>query len=195
MGGAGRSFACWLSLCVLLGCAERRAPPEPADVTVAGPPISLAPEAPHETVRQRDLCEVMAGLLAQEQGGFIQLRGRTIAAERWAAEQSVPGLGDCVIEGSAWPRARFVCASRRLTPDQAHAKFNRLAAEIDRCLTGSSWLPRSWEKGSRFEFAMGERQQAWLDQSSAPPTAVVLGVQQDLVHWDYRLLLNLHSIR
>jgi hypothetical protein len=189
-----RFCACWICACLVLGCAGEKAPPEPVEVAAA-PPIRLAPVEPREMARQRDLCEVMAGLLAHEPGGFTGLRGETIAAERWAAEEAVPGLGECVIEGSAWPRARFVCASQRLGPDQAHARFERLAAEIDGCLGQPSWFPRSWEKGSRFEFAMGERQQAWLDQTTVPPTAVVLGVQQDLVHWDYRLLLNLQSVR
>jgi hypothetical protein len=188
--------ACWLCACLLLGCAGPKPPPEPMGAAVVSPPIRLAPAAPRASARQqRDLCEVMGGLLAHETGGFIRLRGETIAAERWAAEETIPGLGDCVIEGSAWPRARVVCASQRLGPDQTHTRFDRLAAEIDRCLRQPSWFPRSWEKGSRFEFAMGERQQAWLDQTTVPPTAVVLGVQQDLVHWDYRLLLNLQSVR
>jgi hypothetical protein len=195
VSGWPRCGACWLCVCLLLGCAKAPPRPEPAEAAVVAAPIRLAPEAPREAARERDLCEVMARLLAQEEGGFTRLRGQTIADERWEAEATVPGLGDCVIEGSAWPRARFVCASRRLQPDQAHARFDRLAAEIDRCLAQTSWSPRSWEKGSRFEFAMGERQQAWLDRTTTPPTAVVLGVQQDLVHWDYRLLLNLHAVR
>jgi hypothetical protein len=193
--GARACGAGLLCACLLPGCAETPPRSQPAETEVVAAPIRLAPAAPREIVRERDLCEVIAGLLAQEAGGFTRLRGQTIADERWAAETTVPGLGDCVIEGSAWPRARFVCASPRLQPDQAHARFDRLAAKIDRCLTRPSWFPRIWEKGTRFEFAMGERQQAWLDQTTTPPTAVVLGVQQDLVHWDYRLLLNLQAVR
>jgi hypothetical protein len=126
--GARACGACSLCACLLLGCAKTPPPSEGAEPAIAAAPIRLTPDAPREIARERDLCEVIAGLLAQEAGGFTRLRGQTIADERWAAETTVPGLGDCVIEGSAWPRARFVCASPRLQPDQAHARFDRLAA-------------------------------------------------------------------
>ena len=42
---------------------------------------------------------------------------------------------------------------------------------------------------------MGERLQAWTDQSTAPPSQVVLKVQQDLDRRGYRLKLDLEAVR
>ena len=197
MIGAGGRLAClaW-GLLWLAGCAGP-APPEPeALVELVPSPARLAQPAPKvRAERERSLCDVLTGLLAAEADGFSRLRGQLIAHERWRAAESVPGVGRCTIEGDAQPRARFLCVGERLGSEQAHARFDRLAAEIDRCLARSSWFPRHWERGQRFEFAMGERQQAWADRSSAPPTAIVLKVHQDLTHWDYQVLLDLHALR
>lgn len=196
MSGSSRLQGAWLGACLLAGCGgPAEPPPAPIEPRAPAAPIELEPATPGTSTTQPELCEVVAGLLTGEHDGFAALRGQQVAAERWTAEASVPGLGSCVIEGSAWPHARFTCASGRLRPEQARARFDGLVAEVDRCLARPSWFPRHWEKGQLFQFAMGERQQGWVDQTTAPPTAVVLKVQQDLVHWDYRLLLSLQTIR
>ena len=41
---------------------------------------------------------------------------------------------------------------------------------------------------------MGERLQAWTDRSTAPPSQVVLKVQQDAAGPTYRLKLNLEAV-
>ena len=46
-----------------------------------------------------------------------------------------------------------------------------------------------------YEFALGEQLQTWTDRSTAPPSAVTLKVEQDLVSDDYRLRLSLETIR
>ena len=42
---------------------------------------------------------------------------------------------------------------------------------------------------------MGERLQTWTDQSTAPPSQVVLKMQQDLDRSGYHLKLALEAIR
>jgi hypothetical protein len=42
---------------------------------------------------------------------------------------------------------------------------------------------------------MGERLQTWTDQSTAPPSQVVLKVQQDIDDQGYRLKLDLEAVR
>ena len=54
---------------------------------------------------------------------------------------------------------------------------------------------RSWHRNPPFTFAMGEQQQTWTDLSSLPPTAVVLKMQRGLSGRDYRLQLDLVTIR
>ena len=41
---------------------------------------------------------------------------------------------------------------------------------------------------------MGERLQAWTDQSVSPPSQMMLKMQQDLDRRGYRLQLNLEAI-
>jgi hypothetical protein len=41
---------------------------------------------------------------------------------------------------------------------------------------------------------MGERLQAWIDHSTAPPTQVVLKVQQDATGDFYRVQLDLEAV-
>jgi hypothetical protein len=189
-----------LAVLVLAGCQD--APPPP--------PASPAPQAPAATVDlgppaaaaaapvERELCEVLPGVLATEPEGFARLRARPVAADRWLGSQTLPGTERCTIEGVAWPRARYTCATRRFLIDNrdcAEARFEALAATIDACLSKPIWFPRDWQKGEPFQFAMGERLQAWTDQSVSPPSQVVLKMQQDLDRQGYRLQLNLESIR
>ena len=154
--------------------------------------------APARLPPERELCPALAAVLAAEPAGFARLRATRVAGDRWLGRESLPGIGRCTIEGEAWPRARYACTSepfRSEDRDGAQARFAALTADIDRCLSKPIWFPRAWRKGEPFEFAMGERLQTWTDQSSAPPSQVVLKVQQDLDHGGYLLKLALEAIR
>ena len=138
----------------------------------AGPP---APGGPR-------LCTVLARVLDSEPQGFARLRGRPLGAGQWRGRAPLPGTQRCTIEGAAWPTARYSCAGAPLGAagrNGARGAFEALAHELDRCLHSPIWFPRSWQRGSAFEFAMDERLQAWTDYSTSPPSQVVLKVQQD----------------
>jgi hypothetical protein len=143
-------------------------------------------------------CDVLTGLIEAERTGFAALRGRPLGTESWAGRTPLPGTEQCVIEGDAWPRARYACAGR-LVPsaqhDRATSQFALLDLQIDACLGKTTWFPRSWHKNEPFAFAMGERQQTWTDLSTLPPSAVVLKLQRGLSGHDYRVRLDLVTIR
>jgi hypothetical protein len=142
------------------------------------------------------ICPQLAGIMAGETDGYAPLRGRAIAREQWRATAGLPGVEQCTLEGEAWPRARLTCASAAGGGrDQVLEHFDDLAAKIDACLARAFWFPRDWQRGELFEFAMDERQLAWVDQSSMPPSSVVLKVQQDVISRDYRLEVNFQTIR
>jgi hypothetical protein len=186
---------------MVVGCGPAPEAPPPAALQAArpplverGPPVATPVRPPPE----RELCPVLASVVAAEPAGFARLRATRVAADRWLGRASLPGLGRCTIEGAAWPRARYACTSEPFRSDNRagpHARFTALAADIDRCLSKPIWFPRAWYKGEPFEFAMGERLQTWTDQSSAPPSQVVLKLQQDLEGGGYRLQLALEAIR
>jgi hypothetical protein len=191
-----------LAVLALVGCGSAPEAPPPAALQAARPAVvDLRPPAAAAPARpppERELCPVLAAVLAAEPAGFARLRATRVAGDRWLGRESLPGIGRCTIEGEAWPRARYACTSepfRSEDRDGAQARFAALAADIDRCLSKPIWFPRAWHKGEPFEFAMGERLQTWTDQSSAPPSQVVLKVQQDLDHGGYALKLALEAIR
>ena len=190
-----------LAVLALVGCQSAPEAPAPAALQAARPAVvDLGPPAaaPARLPPERELCPVLASVLAAEPAGFARLRATRIAGDRWFGRESLPGIGRCTIEGEAWPRARYACTSepfRSEDRDGAHARFAALSEDIDRCLSKPIWFPRAWHKGEPFEFAMGERLQTWTDQSSAPPSQVVLKVQQDLDHGGYLLQLALEAIR
>jgi len=176
---------------------EVAAPPEPEaapDAALAlGPPVRLAPEPPPAP---RDLCGVLSAVLATDAEAFAGQRASPIAAGRWHGRAIVPGTERCTIEGEAWPRARYACVSGPFASanrDGAEASFAALAGEIEECLSKPIWFPRRWERGEPFEFALGERLQTWTDQSTAPPSQVVLKLQQDLDRSSYSLKLSLEA--
>lgn len=183
----------------LIACGGPPEPP-PAAPAPSAPEVTTAPlQAPEVgTTHDRALCEVLAGLLEAEPQGFSTVRGAPVAPEQWIGSEVPPGTQVCRVEGRAWPRARYVCSSAPFGEpdrDSATARFDALAGEIDQCLAKPIWFPRSWQKGRRHEFAMGEQLQTWTDRSTAPPSAVTLKVEQDLVSDDYRLRLSLETIR
>ena len=57
----------------------------------------------------------------------------------------------------------------------------------------------NWQIGRKMEYpyeeAHAERQIAWVDTSSRPPSTVVLKLQQDLASRDYLLKVNLETLR
>jgi hypothetical protein len=140
---------------------------------------------------------MLTRLVEAEATGYAALRGTPLGAESWSGRARLPGTERCVIEGDAWPRARYECAGR-LVPtgerERVESPFAALSGQIDACLGKPSWFPRSWQKNEPFDFAMGERQQTWTDLSS-PPSAVVLKLQQGLSGRDYRVQLDLVTIR
>ena len=146
------------------------APEVPSPFAAITPPAALQEPPP-----ERELCPALAGLIAKEPQGFARLRGEPLARERWRARETLPGTERCTIEGEAWPRARYLCAGEAFAPESeafVQIRFENLAEEIDRCLDKPIWFPRAWRKGELMQFAMGERMQTWLDQSTSPPTAV-----------------------
>jgi hypothetical protein len=182
-----------LAVPALAACQAAPAPPPPASAALdLGPPAQPPP-----TPVERELCDVLPAVLATEADGFAGLRASHISADSWRGARTLPGTERCTIEGDAWPRARYTCASRRFDIDNrdgAEAGFERLARTIDECLRKPIWFPRDWRKGEPFEFAMGERLQTWTDQSVTPPSQVVLKMQQDLDRRGYQLKLDLESI-
>ena len=159
----------------------------PVPAPSAGPPPSKGPH----------LCTTLAGVVATESEGFARLRGRPLGAGQWLGRATLPGTERCTIEGEAWPGARYSCdsapfaAARR---EGAQGAFEALADELDQCLDSPIWFPRSWQRGRAFEFAMGERLQAWTDHSTSPPSQVVLKVQQDASGRAYRVKLNVEAV-
>ena len=109
----------------------------------------------------------------------------------------MPGTERCTIEGEAWPRARYACVSQPFQPDNrdgAEASFEALVGAIDAVPEQADLVPARWQRGEPFEFAMGERLQTWTDQSTAPPSQVVLKLQQDLDRRGYALKLSLETV-
>jgi hypothetical protein len=176
--------------------------PEAPDVEAAPPAIAQAvPSAPPAAgppmAHEPQLCTVLASVVASEPAGFAPLRGRPLAAGTWHGRTTLPGTERCTIEGAAWPMARYSCAGAPLAvaeEDGAQGTFEAFAADLDRCLDSPIWFPRTWQRGSAFEFAMGERLQAWTDHSTSPPSQVVLKVQQDADGSAYRMRLDVQTV-
>ena len=194
-----RRAALWLAILGLAACqgppeSPPSVPPDAAPAPDLSPPAAAASRIPAE----REFCQVLAGVLAAEPDGFARLRAARVADDRWLGREKLPGIGRCTIEGEAWPRARYACVSE---PFQiynragARASFAALTDDNALCLSKPIWFPREWQKGEPFEFAMGERLQTWTDQSTAPPSQVVLKVQRDIDHHGYRLKLDLEAVR
>jgi len=194
-----RSAALGLAGLALAACqSEAPPPPAPQPAPAAAVDLGPPPAAPARLTTEREFCPALASVVAAEPDGFARLRATRVGGERWLGRERLPGVGRCTIEGQAWPRARYACASepfRSGNRDGAHAKFAALAEDIDQCLSKPIWFPRDWQKGEPFEFAMGERLQTWTDRSSAPPSQVVLKVEQDLDSHGYLVKLALEAIR
>ena len=201
-GRAGRAARGVGALALLALCAcgtgDEVAPAAPEAVPdaalVLGPPPTL-PAAPAPA--GRDLCGVLSSILTTDAEGFAGLRASPVATGRWLGRAIPPGTERCTIEGEAWPRARYVCTSEPFQSDHraaAAAKFEALVSEIDACLSKPVWFPRAWQRGERFEFALGERLQTWTDRSTAPPAQVVLKLRQDLDRSGYTLELSLETV-
>lgn len=184
---------------LVVGCTSAPEEPVPPASEVRSPFVAITPpDAPEEAPPERELCAALAGLMARQTQDFARLRGEPLARERWRARETLPGTAHCTIEGAAWPRARYVCAGEAFAPQSeafVEIRFEDLAEEIDRCLDKPIWFPRVWHKGEQMRFAMGERMQTWLDQSTSPPSAVVLKIHRELTSNDYRLKLNLETVR
>jgi hypothetical protein len=193
--------ACWLSWLVLgaslAACAGEPPPPEPP--VPAAPLVARAVPRPAEPrIPQAAFCSALTGLIEAGSDGFAALRGELLGSERWAGLRTLPGTERCVIEGEAWPRARYECAGPPVPADRhdrAASQFALLGEQIDDCLARPSWHPRTWQRNQPLEFAMGERQQTWTDLSTLPPSAVVLKLQRGLSGDDYRVLLDVGTIR
>jgi hypothetical protein len=191
----------WL-LCVALSalltaCASEALPPEPP-IPAPPPSARVAPTPVAPRIPQATFCNALTGLLEAERDGFVALRGQAIGSESWAGQRTVPGTEQCVIEGDAWPRARYECTGppvRTDRRDRAASQFALLSEQIDACLGKPGWQPRTWHRNEPFDFAMDERQQTWVDLSSLPPTAVVLKLQRGLSGDEYHVQLDLVTIR
>jgi hypothetical protein len=182
---------------VLTGCQGEPAAPavDPSGAVAHAPTAGPAARAPaHHEPR---LCTVLASVVASEPEGFARLRGRPLGAGQWLGRTTLPGTERCTIEGEAWPGARYSCAGARFAAawrDGARGAFEALADELGQCLGSPIWFPRTWQRGSAFEFAMGERLQAWTDYSTSPPSQVVLKVQQDPLGRAYRVKLDVQTV-
>jgi hypothetical protein len=183
-------------LLVLCACQDVPSPPGAA----APPPPTTPPPRPAAGPGLRpepQLCLVLAGVVATEAEGFARLRSRRLADDSWLGRTTLPGTERCTIEGEAWPRARYQCVGPPIGGDGragARLAFDALARELEQCLEKPIWFPRDWRPGERFEFAMGERLQAWTDRTTFPPSQVVLKVQQDAAGETYRVKLNLEAV-
>ena len=183
---------------LLAACAAE--PPPPVEFTEP-PPVSRPSTSPVPVAlgpREPELCPRLANMMAREGDGYAQLRAAPVGRQRWQAASVLPGVERCTVEGEAWPRARVSCSSHligRSGRDQILDRFEAMADRIDACLKRGFWFPRTWRRGRLFEFAMDERQLAWVDEASVPPSTVVLKVQQDLESQDYLLKVNLETLR
>ena len=167
--------------------------PAPPPAEPDKPPILIELARP-----EPEFCPSLVSMMAREADGYAQLRGAPVGRARWQAAAGLPGVERCTVEGEAWPRARISCSSNRIARtgrEQALGRFDAIAERIDDCLQRGFWFPRDWRRGQLFEFAMDERQLAWVDESSIPPSTVVLKVQQDLASNDYLLKVNLETLR
>jgi hypothetical protein len=178
---------------VLTACQGAPAPPvADASPAVARAPTAV-PDAGPPAREEPGLCTV----LASELDAFARLRGRPLAAGRWFGRATLPGTERCTIEGEAWPGARYSCAGAPFATTRqngAEGAFETLAEDLDQCLDSPIWFPRTWRRGSAFEFAMGERLQAWTDYSTVPPSQVVLKMQQDATGNAYRMTVDLQAV-
>jgi hypothetical protein len=178
----------------LAGCGGETARPG-----ASAPPAARAPQpTPESHVRSEpELCPVLAGVLAAESEGFAPLRGRPLGTDSWLGRATLPGTERCTIEGELWPQARYLCVGPPIEAEDrggAELAFDQLARELEQCLQQPIWFPRDWEQGERFEFALGERLQAWTDRTTFPPFQVVLKVQQDAAGPAYRVKLDLAAV-
>jgi hypothetical protein len=182
----------WLAACGARTPPE--APPEPAPP----PPARAVPTPAAPRIPQATFCNALTELLEAERDGFAALRGQPIGSESWVGQGNLPGTEQCLIEGDAWPRARYECAGapvRADRRDRAASHFALLSEQIDACLGKPGWHPRTWQRNEPFDFAMGERQQTWTDLSTLPPSAVVLKLQRGLSGDEYHVQLDLVTIR
>ena len=169
----------------------------PAAVTPGLPTAAASPVAATPPPAKPDLCRVLAVVVATETEGFARLRGRALAPERWRGRETLPGTERCTIDGEEWPRARYSCAGAAFSAARradVGAAFEALADQLGACLDSPIWFPRAWQRGTAFDFAMGERLQAWTDHSTFPPSQVVLKVQQDATGGFYRVQLDLEAL-
>jgi hypothetical protein len=182
---------------VLTACQGPPAPPvADASPAVAGAPTA-APDAGPPAREEPRLCTVLASVIASEEEAFARLRGQPLAKGQWLGRATLPGTERCTIEGEAWPGARYSCAGAPFATTRqngAEGAFETLAEDLDQCLDSPIWFPRTWRRGSAFEFAMGERLQAWTDYSTAPPSQVVLKMQQDATGNAYRMTVDLQAV-
>jgi hypothetical protein len=181
---------------LLSGCQGEPATPalDPPEAALHDP--TGAPAAGPRARDEPRLCTVLASVVASEPEGFARLRGRPLGAGQWLARATLPGTERCTIEGEGWPAARYSCAGTPFSEvrrDGARGAFEALADELDQCLRSPIWFPSSWQRGSAFEFALGERLQAWTDHGTSPPSQVVLKMQQD-GGGAYRIKLDLQSV-
>jgi hypothetical protein len=193
-----RVFGLLSALCACAADDQAARPPQaaPDAALVLAPPTRLT--LPEPSPAPRDLCSVLSAILATDAEAYAAQRSSPIAADQWLGRAIVPGTERCTIEGAAWPRARYACVSHPFQADNrdgAEAKFSAMADQIDQCLNRPVWFPRAWQRGEPFQFAMGERLQAWTDQSTTPPSQVVLKLQQDLDRSGYALQLSLETVR
>ena len=183
-------------LAVVLTACQSDPAAVPAAVVSAAPPPAAAPAADVQPA-ESGLCTALAAVVATESEGFARLRGRALTAGRWLGRETLPGTERCTIEGEAWPRARYSCAGVSFAAARrgdAGAAFEALADQLGECLESPIWFPHTWLRGTAFDFAMGERLQAWTDHSTAPPSQVVLKVQQDATGDFYRVQLDLEAV-
>jgi hypothetical protein len=189
---------CGALVALLSACqGEPAAPGADAALQMAVPVPSAPPAAVAQVREEPELCTVLAHVVASEPEGFSRLRGRSLAAGQWLGRATLPGTERCTVEGEAWPAVRYACAGAPLAADGrdgARGAFEVLADELDQCLGSPIWYPRDWQRGSAFEFAMGERLQAWTDHSTSPPSQVVLKVQQDATGDAYRVKLDVEAV-
>ena len=194
----------WRAPCAALALVLSACHGEPAAPAAEATPPAVAhavpiapPAAGPPTAHEPQLCMVLAYVVASEPAGFAPLRGSPLAAGQWLGRTILPGTLRCTIEGEAWPVARYSCDGAPLAADEqdgAQRTFEAFAADLDQCLDSPIWFPRTWRRGSAFEFAMGERLQAWTDHSTSPPSQVVLKVQQDANGSGYRVKLDVQTV-
>jgi hypothetical protein len=104
----------------------------------------------------------------------------------------------CTVDGDYYPGAEYVCRgfqTSRGGPDRVAADFDRMARDVDDCLSRPRWGERGWPRGDAFDFAYGERQITWRWGGNFQRPGLSLKQEEDLGSGIWYLRLAVLTLR